>query len=369
MGNPLEGLSLQALLEAAADALLLVDNGGAVVLSNAAARQILGYKKDEITGLLIEQLMPARYRENHSRHRQEFSKKPVQRPMGKGSELVALCRDGRELPVEISLSPLLTAGHAYTLVNLHDVTERKENEQKLVTQRALMESLFKRQVAVQTASAIAHELNQPLAAISAYGEVALHALESGDFDSTALHAAIEGCVKQAQRAGQALHELLEFLQQGELVKEPIDINELIQETLTIVQNDGYGGFHPKLQLQQGLPPVLGNRIQVQKVLANLLRNGVEAMREVGVPTAAITIKVQTLAEKSVVLVTIQDNGPGLNAEMAQRIFDPFFTTKPSGIGMGLAISRALIEANGGQLWVDPEDKPGATFHFTLPLAP
>ncbi len=368
MGSPLEGLSVHALLEAAADAMLLTDHAGRVVMSNAAARRMLGYAEDEMAGLAVEQLMPARYRASHSRQRQEFSSNPAHRPMGKGVELVALCRDGRELPVEVSLSPLQTAGHTYTLVNLHDITERKAGEQKLVTQRTLAESLIKRQVALQTASAIAHELNQPLAAISAYGEVALHALDSGDLDSAALHAAIEGSVKQAQRAGHALHELLAFLQQGEQEKEPIDINDLIRETLAFVQSDGYNGFQSILQLQQKLPLALGNRYQVQKVLVNLLHNGVEAMREADIPMAAITIAVRTLTERNVVLVTIQDNGPGLDKETAQRIFDPFFTTKPNGIGMGLAISRALIEANGGQLWVDSEQRQGATFHFTLPLA-
>lgn len=368
MGSPLEGLSVHALLEAAADAMLLIDHAGCVVMSNAAARQMLGYAEDGITGLAVEQLMPVRYRASHDQHRQEFSRNPAHRPMGKGMELVALCRDGQELPVEVSLSPLQTAGHTYTLVNLHDITERKASEQKLVTQRTLAESLFKRQVALQTASAIAHELNQPLGAISAYGEVALHALDSGDLDSAALHAAIEGCVKQAQRAGHSLHELLAFLQQGEQEKEPIDINDLIRETLAFVQSDGYSGFQPILQLQPDLPLALGNRYQVQKVLVNLLHNGVEAMREANIPMAAITIAVRTLAERNIALVTIQDNGPGLSKETAQRIFDPFFTTKPNGIGMGLAISRALIEANGGQLWVDSEHQQGATFHFTLPLA-
>jgi PAS domain S-box-containing protein len=370
LGKPFEGLSFKRLFEAAADALLLTDDAGRVVLSNAAAQRMLGYGEGKLIGMAIESLMPVRSRADHERHRREYSKQPEQRPMGGGMELVALRRDGSELPVQISLSPMPTAKVSFVLVNLHDITERKAYEQRLAEQRVLMESLFKHQLAAQTAAAIAHEMNQPLAAISAYGEVALHALDSGDLDSKSLHAAIEGCVRQSQRAGQTLHELLEFLQHDEAInKEPLDINDLIREALAITQNEGFGGFHPQLRLRPDLPPVLVNRLHIQKVLLNLLRNGVEAMRGAGVPDAAIIISVQTLAERKAALVTVQDNGPGMSAETAQRIFDTFFTTKVSGIGMGLAISRALVEANGGQLWVDPDSPSGATFHFTLPFAP
>jgi signal transduction histidine kinase len=124
-----------------------------------------------------------------------------------------------------------------------------------------------------------------------------------------------------------------------------------------------------LQLQPNLPPVLANRLQIEKVLVNLLRNSVEAMRNAGVPKSAITITVRTNAAGTMAQVTVQDCGPGLNADLVHRIFDPFFTTKPTGIGLGLAISRSLIEAHGGQLWADLDAGPGATFHFTLPLAP
>ena len=266
-------------------------------------------------------------------------------------------------------------GEATRLIGVaRDVTEQKMLEKKLYEQRAETESLFTQQVAARTASAIAHELNQPLGAISAYSEVALHALQNNTIDTAKLTRALEGCVEQAQRAGHSLHELLAFLQKGELVSEKLDLNDIINEALDITRSNGYGGFHPVLQLQENMPVVIGNHIQVQKVLVNLLRNGVEAMRGAGVPVSAINIKVRTNTDLNMAHVTVQDNGPGLDPEIAKRIFDPFFTTKPKGIGMGLAISRALTEANGGQLWIEQTNQPGqpgwpgATFHFTLPFA-
>jgi two-component system, LuxR family, sensor kinase FixL len=261
-------------------------------------------------------------------------------------------------------------GCAHRLVGVvRDVTEQKNLQKKLQVQRDETENLFKQQVAARTASAIAHELNQPLTAVSAYSEVALRALHNDAIDADNLKKALEGCVEQAQRAGRSLHELLAFLQKSEIKTERLNLNDLINEALNIARNDGYGEFYPVLQLEQNLPAVQGNRTQVQKVLVNLFRNAVEAMRIADAPSSKITILVQSLAEKNMALVIIQDSGPGLDKVMAKHVFEPFFSTKPNGIGMGLAISRSLIEANGGQLWVDPDAKPGAKFYFTLPLAP
>ncbi|MGZ8983404.1 MAG: PAS domain-containing sensor histidine kinase [Methylotenera sp.] len=497
MINPLEGLSFKTLFDAAADAMLLIDDTGHIVLANPIAQQLLGYTEEEICGLEVSALMPPQYRNYHRHYRNAFYDKPAKRSMGKGRELVALRRDGEELTVDISLSPIKAQGHRYLLITFYvadrrqqaekaliiseerlrlakqaaglgvfdfdsnhnilhwdkrmrelwgaesskpeaysrfvttihpedraarqaaldravdptgsgeynveyrvinpddgverwvsavgrmhfedghaarligvaqDVTERKTLEKKLQEQRAETETLFTQQVAAQTASAIAHELNQPLAAISAYSEVALHALQDNTNDPVKLKRALEGCVEQAQRAGRSLHELLAFLQKGELVTEKLDLNDIVKETLELARNYGYGGFHPMLQLDENMPAVLANRIQVQKVLVNLLRNAVEAMRGMRAPTSAITITVQTRPEINMAHITVQDSGPGLDPETAKRVFEPFFTTKPSGIGMGLAISRALTEANGGQLWLEPGTKPGATFHFTLPFA-
>ena len=265
-------------------------------------------------------------------------------------------------------------GLATRLVGVaRDISEHKIFEKKLQEQRAETESIFTQQVAAQTVSAIAHELNQPLAAISAYSEVALHALQGDTLDPNNLKRALKGCVDQSQRAGKSLHELLAFLQKGDLVRTKLNINDLVKESLNIAKSDGYGAFKPKLYLEPNAPQVICNRIQILKVLVNLLTNAVEAMSGIKVSTSAITITVRTNQDMNMVHVTVQDSGPGLDNDAAQRVFEPFFTTKPTGIGMGLAISRALTEANGGQLWLEPMTKSaaktGATFHFTLPFAP
>ena len=251
---------------------------------------------------------------------------------------------------------------------VRDITEKNMQEKTLQAQRAETQSVYKQQVAARTASAIAHELNQPLAAISAYSEVALHALSETNANPDKLKRALEGCVAQAQRAGTSLHELLAFLQKGELITECFNLNDSVKDALNITKSDGYAEFKLFLYLDKKMPSVLANRIQVQKVLVNLLRNAVEAMRVAGVANNEIAVLVRTHKNTSMAHVTVKDSGPGLTPETAKRIFEPFFTTKPTGIGMGLAISRTLIEANGGQLWFEPNTKAGATFHFTLPFA-
>jgi PAS domain S-box-containing protein len=277
--------------------------------------------------------------------------------------------DGSIRDVAANGQAIFEGGRAVRLVGtLKDISAEKRLEKEMQERRSEMELLARQQVAAQTAAAIAHDLNQPLVSISAYSEAALRMLRAGARNPERLSHALEGAMEQAQRAGRTLHDLLDFLHKGETISEPVDLNDVVRGALAIVEEGGYGGFRPMVELEPDLPPVQANRLQLEKVLVNLLHNGVEAMRDAGVPTAAIIIRVRTIAETSVAQVTVQDSGPGLDAKTIHRIFDPFFTTKAGGMGLGLAISRALIEAHGGQLWADPEMGQGATFHFTLPFA-
>jgi PAS domain S-box-containing protein len=251
---------------------------------------------------------------------------------------------------------------------MRDITDLKDKENQSHWRRHETESLLKQQIAMHTASAIAHEINQPLAAISAYSEVALHSLKNRNINSDSLYRALEGCVTQAQRAGDTLHELMNFLNQRDLAVEAADINQLINASIEIAKKDGYNGFKPLLLLEKKLPPVLCNPLQVQKVILNLLRNAIDAVQAANLSATDITIKVQKDEINNMALITVQDSGPGFAKEASANIFKPFFTSKQKGIGMGLVISRSLIEANGGKLWHEPNADSGAIIHFTLPFA-
>ena len=260
-------------------------------------------------------------------------------------------------------------GHALRMTGINrDITEQKKLEKEILERRNEMAKLQALQIAAQTATAIAHELNQPLMAIASYNETALILLKAEKPNLEKVRETIEGSERQAHRAGDSIRELLEFLSTKEFPTEAFDLNKEILDVLDTARSEHELQFHSILRLEEGLPLVRASRSHVQKVLLNLLHNGIEAMQEAGVPLPSITVTVRTIKDVGVAQVTIQDNGPGVKKEDFQRLFEPFFTTKARGIGMGLAISRSLIEANGGQLWVDPQEGPGATFHFTLPLA-
>ncbi len=278
--------------------------------------------------------------------------------------------DGSIRQVAANGKGIFEGGRAIRLIGtLRDITPRKHLEHELRRRRNELDTLVNQQVAAQTAAAIAHELNQPMVAISAYSEAALRMLRVGVKNPEKLTRALEGAMEQAQRAGQTLHELLDFLHKGDVALESVDLNSVIFDAIATAEECGYGGFHPIVDIEPGLPHVLSNPLQVKKVLINLLCNGVEAMRNAGMRTDTITITVQTHAEQRMAHVIVQDSGPGLDEEKLQRIFEPFFTTKRDGVGLGLSISRALIEAHGGRLWAELSPGTGARFHFTLPFAP
>lgn len=247
----------------------------------------------------------------------------------------------------------LRAAHAQTEANMRVLRQQ-------------MQQLLEWQVAGQTAAGIAHELNQPLNAITTFGEAARRLLANLRDPPYSLIKAVTGMTSQAERAGRVLRELLAFLRRADSTRESFDLNSLAQEALTLAQTDGYAA-EVTLELAPGLRPVLGNRLQIEKVLLNLLRNSIEAGQEQS-PGRVCSIRASLSAVGERAQVTLTDTGPGLDATAAPRIFEPFFTTKPKGIGMGLTISRALVEAHGGQLWYTPTPGGGASFHFTLPFA-
>lgn len=249
------------------------------------------------------------------------------------------------------------------------ISARRRQEAALKALRTEMEELSKLHVASQTAAAIAHELNQPLNAITSYSEAALLLLRSGNPAPEKLQQALEGGAAQAQRAGQVVRELLLFFQGREAPSEAVDLNQAVRRALAVAEAGGHGGFHPSVDLAPGARFVKANRLQIEKVLVNLVCNGVDAMRAAGISAQSIAIIAGPDREDGMVRVTVQDSGPGLTEEAAQRVFMPFYTTKPRGIGMGLAVSRALVEANGGRLWSEANPGRGGIFHLTLPLVP
>jgi PAS domain S-box-containing protein len=279
-------------------------------------------------------------------------------------------KSGSIVWTKLTSALLRTASGApdYFITVIEDISERKQTEAALHALYAEMEQLTHFQIANQTAAAFAHELNQPLNAVASYSEAALRLLRAGNPRPERLIHAIESSAQQAQRAGRVVREFVAFMAEKEVQTEPNDLNDIVRHVLARVEKDGFDTARIHVDLEPELRPVMANRLQVEKVLINLVENSIEAMRDAGVDAQAIAVTVRTSADAAMAQVTVTDKGPGIDRETLRRIFDPFFTTKPKGLGMGLAISRTIIEAHGGQLWVETDPGAGATFHFTLPFA-
>ncbi len=255
----------------------------------------------------------------------------------------------------------------YFISVAEDISERKGIESELASLRAKLDTMTKFDVAGQTVSALAHELNQPLSAISSYAEAAVRLLEAGNPRPDKLKHALEMSARQAQRAGRVVHDLLEFLSCREVQQEAVDLNDLARKVIKQIRANGHEAVRFNVELASGLAPVSANRLQIQKVLTNIVDNGIEAMLCAGSPEAAITVAVRTHEEGNMAQVTVTDSGPGIDAAILPRVFDTFFTTKPNGLGVGLAISRTIVENHGGRLWAESVPGAGAAFHFTLPF--
>jgi signal transduction histidine kinase len=254
-------------------------------------------------------------------------------------------------------------------INL-DITDYKK-QKELRERRDRMEQSVRLYAVTQTAAAIAHELHQPLAAISSYTEVALHMLRAGNWSPEKLTPIMEVCTQQAQRAGGVIRQLMTVLHEDDSPSELIDINFLAQEALGLVKGDGHlDGFNVELELAAGLPPARGNSLQIEKVLANLLCNGLESMRESGIAAGTITLTTRCTDEApAMIQVTVSDEGKcATDGATLKNMFQPFYRVKPHGSGMDLAISRALVEAHGGKMWADQNAGAGLCIHFTLPVA-
>ena len=289
------------------------------------------------------------------------------------NQLLEITRsDQKVITVLCNASPILSeqgeaVGAVGAFLDLTDYVKQKQ----LTGQREKIAQSFRYYVALQTVAAIAHELNQPLAAISSYADFALHALRTGNPDLVKLTQVLENCAAQTQRAGDVIRQLLAQLQNEESPNEHIDINAAVCDALDLLEpNTAISAYQVETDLTPDLPQVSAQSLQIQKVLINLLRNGLESMLERGSGADKIVIRTRRSAlDPSMVQVTVEDSGKGVSDSAdLRKIFLPFFSTKPKGLGMGLAVSRSLIAAYGGKMWAEKNNNLGLSIHFTLPIA-
>jgi len=359
-------------VETAPDAVISIDETGAILFANPATVRIFGYDPTELIGKSLTVLMPEFLRKLHEKGLSRYLATGQRHINWQGTELTALRKNGQEFPVEISFGELSRDGHKVFTGFIRDITQRKQAEKlRKEAQQALqitqieLARVSRLTTMGELAASIAHEVNQPLTAVTNNSNACLRLLAAGKLQPEILRRALEEIVADGTRASAVVARIRGFIKKEPAEKNRLDMNDVIQEVLALADRELYENrVRLVRQLTKDLPLVLADRVQMQQVLLNLIMNGIEAMIAVTDQPRSLWVE-SRVDESGDILVAVRDSGAGLGSQ-ADRVFTPFFTTKANGMGMGLSISRSLVENHGGRLWATPNFPNGAVFYFTLP---
>jgi len=356
---------LRTILDTAPDATVVIDPDGTITSFSAAAVRQFGYVEEEAIGRNVSMLMPEPYSSQHDRYMQRYLETGEKRIIGIDRVVVGRRKDGSTFPMKLAVGEIRSGDRRFFTGFVRDLTEREESAARLQEVQGELARLARLNELGEMASTLAHELNQPLSAIANYAQGSVRLLrQMPEATTTRLGDALDEIARQSLRAGQIIRHLREFVMHGSTDKGAEDIRKLVEEAgaLALVGSRERGvrsvfEFSPDAEL------VLVDKVQIQQVLTNLMRNAIEAMRD----TDQRVLTVRTgRPDRQTVSVEICDTGPGIAEEIAPQLFRPFVTTKSGGMGIGLSISKRIIEAHGGELTASRNEAGGATFRFTLP---
>jgi two-component system, LuxR family, sensor kinase FixL len=359
-----------ALLDAAVDAIILIDDRGRITRFNQAAERLFGYTQAEVLAKNVSLLMPEPYRGEHDGYMARYARTGERRIIGIGREVEAQRKDGTTFPIELSVGEFRATGeymlqgqHGYVGI-IRDLTERKAQTREAEDLRARLAHVGRLGTLGEMVSGIAHEVNQPLTAISNYASACRRMVQAGAIDGKELAATLDKIGTQAERAGQVIRGLRALVRRRDEQREPVDVNRLIREVIKLVEFEVHqAGYRIDLDLIEPLPQVTGDAVQIQQVVLNLIRNGLDAMLE---KARGDAILIETGLHEGQVEIRVTDSGPGLAAAAQQRLFEPFYTTKPQGIGLGLSICKSIVAAHRGELTGETAPAGGARFRVRLP---
>jgi len=359
---------LRSILETVPDAMIVADEKGIIHSFSATAEHVFGYRPDEIIGTNVKYLMPLPYRDQHDSYISRYRQTGERRMIGSGRVAVAQRKDGSTFPMEVQLGEMEWEGERFFTAFIRDLTERQYTEMRMQELQSELAYMSRLTAMGEMGSTLAHELNQPLTAIASYLKGCRLILDRMEGEHVAmLKDAVDEAAEEALRAGEVIRQLREFVARGETEHRVEELQRLIEEASAL----GLAGAKEKgVQVEFDLPPesphVIVNRVQIQQVLINLLRNAVEAMD--GMPARLLKISAETAGDGAMVRISVKDTGPGIAPEVLSKLFKPFTTTKKSGMGVGLSICRTIVESHGGKIWADSMPGEGTTFHFTLKAA-
>jgi two-component system sensor kinase FixL len=355
---------LTSILDTVPEAMIVIDERGLIQSFSAAAERLFGHTAAAMVGRNVKYLMPSPYQEQHDGYLERYLRTGERRIIGIGRVVVGERKDGSTFPMELAVGEMHSGNQRFFTGFIRDLTERQETEARLHELQSELVHISRLTAMGEMASALAHELNQPLSAIANYMKGSRRLLEHASDDRSALlRDAMDKAAEQALRAGQIIRRLRDFVARGESERRVESVKKLIEEASALALVGAKDqGVRVRFQFDPTVDLVLADKVQVQQVLLNLLRNAVEAMetaprRELLISTAS--------GKDGMIVISVTDTGAGIAPDVLPQLFQPFVTNKRHGMGVGLSISRTIVEAHGGRIGVEPNPAGGTIFRFTL----
>jgi len=356
------------ILDSSLDAVITIDARDTITGWSKSAEDIFGWSCEEAVGKrIVDTIIPMQYRDAHLRGCEHFFATGEGPILNRRVEITALHRAGHEFPVELTVTAIRLESWHFTAF-VRDLTDKRRVEEALREAREELTRVTRLTAMGQLSASIAHEINQPLTAIAANSDTCLHWLSTEEPDLTKARAAAQRLAKDARRASEIIARIKALMNKTPVEKAPLDIIDAIRDVMKLTQ----GEFHKHrittlADLHESVPPINGDRVQLEQVILNLVLNSIESMMLVEDRPRTLSIKSRVLDDR-MVEISFHDTGVGLDSTAVDRLFDAFFTTKHNGTGIGLAICRSIIEAHDGQISATPGAPFGAVFQFSLPIA-
>jgi two-component system sensor kinase FixL len=354
-------------MDAAVDGIVIVDHAGSIQAFNRAAERLFGYSAAEILGRNVSLLAPEPDKSAHDGYMARLLAGGAPHVIGRGREVEARRKDGSVFPAFLSVGVVEGTRPPRFVGLVHDITQRRRAEEEAHRLQERLTHVSRLATVGEMSAGIAHELNQPLAAVANYAQACDRLLMLPDPDIPEIRDALQQITAQAVRAGDIIRRLRALARNEVLQREPTDLNGLVSELSDLIQLDAKRyDVQYKLDLASQLPKVEVDRAQIQQVVLNLVRNGLEALGDSTHSPRQLTVQTQRVSDGTVE-INVSDNGPGVSKAIAPRLFEPFCTTKPHGTGLGLAISRTIVKSHQGSLDYRSNSSGGACFSLRLPL--